>query len=32
MLGSKKGFPKIGGTLFCGPYNRDPTIEVKVLY
>ena len=20
------GFPKIGGTLFWGPYNKDPTI------
>ena len=21
-------FPKIGGTLFWGPYNKDPTIRV----
>ena len=22
----KRGFPKIRGTLFRGPYNKDPTI------
>ena len=25
------GFPKIGGTLFWGPYNKDPTIEGTIL-
>ena len=28
---SKWEFPKIRGTLFWGPYNKDPTMRVKVL-
>ena len=26
LKGYCKGFPKIRGTLFWGPYNKDPTI------
>ena len=28
---SISAFPKIGGTLLWGPYNKDPTIQGAVL-
>ena len=31
MAGKTWEFPKIGGTLFGGPYNKDPTILGTIL-
>ena len=31
LEGSTREFPKIGGTLFGGPHNKDPTISGTIL-
>ena len=31
MILAIRDFPKTGGTLFWGPYNKDPTIEGTIL-